>query len=231
MSKPNIQLQTLFILNDEGRIISTREPGTDNPCPLFSLIRGWENCVWAVRADVSQELADTFASLAQQEFPVMNMEVAPINADRYLALVEGQITSGPAFTFPDIIANSTDVVPVDDLRLLERHFRGWSEAEITERAPLLAILEDGHAVSICFCARLSDTTAEAGLETAEAFRGRGFGPKVTTAWATATRSSGRTPLYSTSWDNVASLAVARKLGLTMYASDWSLYGSPCQLRT
>jgi len=53
----------------------------------------------------------------------------------------------------------------------------------------------------CFCARRSDAAAEAGLETAEAFRGRGFGPRVTAAWAWAIRATGRIPLYSTAWTN------------------------------
>ena len=54
------------------------------------------------------------------------------------------------------------------------------------------------------------------------YRGRGYGPRVTVAWAEAIWASGRVPLYSTSWDNKASLAVARKLGLAAYASGWSL---------
>jgi predicted GNAT family acetyltransferase len=87
------------------------------------------------------------------------------------------------------------------------------------RSPVLAVVEAGHAVSVCFCARRSDVAAEAGLQTAEAFRGRGFGTRVTAAWALAIRASGRIPLYSTSWTNGASLAVARKLGLVAYASD------------
>jgi hypothetical protein len=45
---------------------------------------------------------------------------------------------------------------------------------------------------------------------------------VTAAWAAAIRASGRTPLYGTSWTNTASLEVARKLGLVVFASDWSL---------
>jgi hypothetical protein len=36
------------------------------------------------------------------------------------------------------------------------------------------------------------------------------------------RASGRIPLYSTSWTNTASLAVARKLGLVAYANTWSI---------
>jgi predicted GNAT family acetyltransferase len=63
---------------------------------------------------------------------------------------------------------------------------------------------------------------EAELETAAAYHGRGHAVRVAAAWAMAIRASGRTPLYSTSWTNTASLAVARKLGLVAYASDWSL---------
>jgi hypothetical protein len=87
---------------------------------------------------------------------------------------------------------------------------------------VVAVVEDGYPVSICFSARKSGVAAEAGLETAEAFRGRGFGPRVAAAWALSIRAAGRVPLYSTSWANDASLAVARKLGLLAYASHWSL---------
>src|SRR6185436_13781001 len=87
-----------------------------------------------------------------------------------------------------------------------------------------AVVEHGQAVSVCFCARRSDVAAEAGLETAAAFRGRGLAARVTAAWALAIRASGRLPIYSTSWSNHASLAVARKLGLAACASDWSLSG-------
>ena len=80
----------------------------------------------------------------------------------------------------------------------------------------------GTRVSVCFCARRSDAAAEAGLETAAKFRGRGLGPQVAATWALAVRASGRIPLYSASWANAASLSVARKLGLVAYASGWSL---------
>lgn len=35
--------------------------------------------------------------------------------------------------------------------------------------------------------------------------------------------TGRFPIYSTSWTNGPSLAIARKLSLSLCASDWSLY--------
>src|SRR5207247_7480481 len=115
------------------------------------------------------------------------------------------------------------VVAITEFSQLERHFRGWTPDELPGRAPILGIVEDGHAVSICFCARRSSVAAEAGLDTAANFRGRGFGAQVAAAWARAIRDSGRLPLYSTSWSNAASLAVARKLKLRACASDWNLY--------
>ena len=135
-------------------------------------------------------------------------------------------SSGPAFTFPDTLVqptDMTDIVVVEDERLLERNFRGWITGEIAAgRSPALAIVEDGYPVSVCFCARRSDRAAEAGLETTEAFRGRGFGPRVAAAWALAIRATGRVPLYSTEWTNGASLSVARKLSLIPYANTWNL---------
>jgi hypothetical protein len=41
-------------------------------------------------------------------------------------------------------------------------------------------------------------------------------------WAAAMRQRGVIPLYSTSWANVASQGVARKLGMVCYGDDWSI---------
>jgi predicted GNAT family acetyltransferase len=85
--------------------------------------------------------------------------------------------------------------------------------------PCFAVVVDGRTVSVCNTARFTARAAEAGLATAEKFRGRGYGPRVTAAWAAAVRAEGRIPLYSTWWANAASQAVARKLGLRQYAVD------------
>jgi hypothetical protein len=219
------------VLSDEGRIISTREPQASR-VPLFMLVRSATSRAWAVRADVPADLASELELLVRDEPPLSEPRDAPVHADRYLSLLRGAIASsevpvtksaGPAFEFPDSLPPSVDVVVVEDERLLGHNFRGWMPGEIAAgRAPVLAIVENGHPVSVCFCARLSEIAAEAGLETAESYRGRGFGPRVAAAWALAIRASGRIPLYSTSWTNKASLAVARKLSLLAYASSWSL---------
>lgn len=230
MSTPHLHLRTLFVFNDEGRIVSTREPGA-TPGPLFGFIRSATSCAWAIRADVPNDLADELARLAREEPPASNLRDAPVHAPRYIALLAGRIgpvgvtktrqSDGPAFEFPRSLASLSDIAVVEHEALLQNNFKGWVPGEIAAgRAPVMAIIEDGQPVSIYFCARLSDAATEAGLETAEAYRGRGYGPRVTAAWAMAIRASGRIPLYSTSWTNNASLAVARKVGLAAYASAW-----------
>jgi hypothetical protein len=224
----------LFVLNDAGRITSNREPGASRG-PLFFLARSAAHCSWAIGADVPAALAAQLDGLAREEPPVVALGDAPVHADQYLSVLRDRPLSiqhagaaivqsaGLAFSFPTGIDESTDIVFVEDERLLEHNFRGWVPGEIAAGSgPVAAIMVDGYPVSICFSARASDAAAEAGVETAERFRGRGLASRVTAAWALAIRASGRVPLYSTSWTNSPSLAVAHKLGLIRYASSWSL---------
>ena len=233
MSTPDLHLNTCFVLNDAGRIVSTREPeGVSGP--LFILVRGLNSCAWAIRADVPDDVAVKLDRLAQDETPATDFRHAPVNAERYVALLRDRIepvseakireSGGPAFEFPvSLVAQPENVIAIEDEQLLEPNFRGWVPGEIhAGRSPLLAIVENDHPVSICFCARRSEVAAEAGVETTETHRGRGLAARVTAAWALTIRASGRVPLYSTSWTNHASLAVARKLNLRPYASSWSL---------
>jgi len=85
--------------------------------------------------------------------------------------------------------------------------------------PLFVVTCDGHAVSVCASVRQTSDAYEAGVETAVAHRGHGFAAPAVAAWAAAVRAMDRVPLYSTSWKNTASQAVARKLGLIQFGND------------
>lgn len=234
MTTPELHLETLFLRDARGRIVSTNEP-RPSPGPLFALVRGVDACAWAVHATVPDALARRLDELAQDETPERDFEAPPHHAAQYRALLapivadenagrrELALFDGPAFAFPASLPPVQGTVLIDDERLLMRHFRGWEIGEIAAGCgPMAAILDDGYPVSICFSARRTDVAAEAGLETAAPFRRRGYGARVTAAWAHAVRAGGRTPLYSTAWSNLASRAVARRLGLILYASNWSL---------
>jgi hypothetical protein len=219
---PQLQLETLFVLDEEGRIVCTRDPSAAAG-PGFSLIRDRYTCAWAVHRDVPAHLTRSLVTLARTEPPAGELIDPPTHAKSYVALLGGRVDSGPVFTFPATVSAASGVIAITDFSQLERHLRGWTPDELPERSPILGIVEDGYAVSVCFCARRTPVAAEAGLETAANFRGRGFGAQVAATWARAIWDSGRLPLYSTSWSNAASLAVARKLTLRACASDWNLY--------
>jgi GNAT acetyltransferase-like protein len=226
MSTPEIQLHTLYVLDADGRIVRAREPGPSRPPPALAMVRSTSGCAWAMRTDLPAALAREVAALAREEPPLRDLRDPPVHEARYIELLGGRVSAGPAFTFPEPLRAPAEVVRVQREAQLEHHFHGWEAGEIADgRGPVVAIFDEGHPVSICFCARRSDVAAEAGLETAEPFRRRGFGARVTLAWAAAIRASGLTPLYSTSWINAPSLAVARKLGLVAYASDWRIDGA------
>jgi hypothetical protein len=218
---PELHVETCFVLNDDRRIVSTREPN-GQPGPLFTVIRGSSSCAWAVRADVSRSIALELEAIASDEPPTADFRSAPVHTHRYLNLLGSTLglshTAGPAFSFPQSFVASSEPIRIEDELMLKHNFRGWVPGEIEAGCgPVVGIVRDGHPVSVCFSARRTDFAAEAGVETAERYRRSGYGAEATTAWAIAVRSTGRVPLYSTSWDNQPSLGVARRLGLVCYA--------------
>jgi predicted GNAT family acetyltransferase len=85
--------------------------------------------------------------------------------------------------------------------------------------PLCVALEAGAVVAVCHSSRSTRTAAAAGVETAEAHRSRGLGTAVVAGWARAVRAEGREPFYGTSWANLASRGIARRLGLIQFGED------------
>jgi hypothetical protein len=246
-----LQIEALFTHDGAGRIGFVNEPGGDR-APRFFFGRTREGNLWRVRDDLPEGLVRRLGELVAGESVGEDLRAEPrqLAAFREVLGEHGAVESsyvGPAYRFPDEVPAPTIEVArlaYGDLHLLGR--MGWNihaEAEqFAAREPYLAVIADGAVVSVCFCARLTDRAAEAGLETlgahrapagsttaatagletVDGYRGRGYGPAVTAAWARAIRDTGRVPLYSTSWDNLASQAVARKLGLVQYATDLSL---------
>jgi hypothetical protein len=230
MSTPALHLDTSYVRDERGRIVRTREPDSSHGA-WFVLSRSVHTTAWATHAAISDAMALELDRLAREEPPSHDLREPPTHAERYLALISQergagsiQTISGPVFVFPERIEPVSGVVEIHDEAALNHHMKGWLPGEIAAgRAPVMAVIADGFPVSACCCARLTDKTAEAGLDTAEAFRRRGFAVRVTAAWALAIRASGRVPMYTTAWTNEASRGVARKLGLIQYAVDWRVW--------
>lgn len=128
---------------------------------------------------------------------------------------------GPAYVLPGDLPSGLRAMPVTDPAVLHPELAPWGP-ELELRGPCFGVMDGGLAVSICCCARTTEEAAEAGVETATAFRGRGMAAEAVSAWAAAVTASGRVAFYSTSRENLASQAVAKNLGAREFGEDWSL---------
>jgi hypothetical protein len=131
---------------------------------------------------------------------------------------------GPAYLIPESLGMSSDAVLVtkENGDILKNGFP-WMLRHIlagSDIGPVAAVVVEGNAVSIYYWARPTSSAAEAGVEMREAMRRRGYATKAVAGWAAATYERGPLPLYSTSWENLASLRVARELEMLFYGEDW-----------
>lgn len=225
-----MQVEALFTHDALGRIMAINEPG-GGPAPRVFFGRTTLGNVWRFRHGLPGEAVHRLEALAASEPVVDELAAMPRQLEAMLAILgeDGEARvghHGPAYRFPDHLPVPTGVtrITASNRHLLRRMPAYLDDVErgLDVYEPRLVVVEDGVAVSICNSARLTGRVAEAGVETLEGYRGRGYAPMVVTTWAQVIRESGRTPLYSTSWDNLASRAVARGLGLVMYGSDLSL---------
>jgi predicted GNAT family acetyltransferase len=128
---------------------------------------------------------------------------------------------GPAYHFTEYPEPSRLLQAIAETNA--EMLRGGFEELISELPawqPFLAIVEEGRAVSVCRSVRITPAAHEAGVETLPDFRGKGYAKDVVAGWARAVRSLGAIPLYGTTWENTASQAVAKKLGLATYGFDF-----------
>jgi len=156
---PQLELQTGYVLNADGRIASMGAPDL-SPGPLFSLVRSNKQCAWAVNADVPDNIAREIEALAREEPPVQDFEAAPVHAQKYLSLLEGRgkisVEGGPAFIFPDVLPVSSSVVTINDVKQLQKNLNGWNDIE--GWTPVIAVVEEGQFVQKVCCR----STAQAG---------------------------------------------------------------------
>jgi len=232
----DLHLQCLYHHDARGRVRQTRQPGGGALCPLFHLGRTRLGNLWRFREDLESEAVRELSRLAGKEEPLPADHPPPERMQAIRSLL-GSVTEivfewrGPAFRFPpEIPAPAPGDLPLQPVRpgdeaLLEQSFPDMLPDVVTGQ-PMWAAVEEGRAVSLTHAARPravpgSPTclATEVGVATLASHRGRGLAPRVVAAWARSVRAEGGEPMYSTSWDNKASRAVARKLGLVFYGED------------
>ena len=219
-------VQALFTHDDRGRLRLVNEPDGAE-APRFFLGRTAEGHIWRFRFNLPEGLAEQLEAVCLEEPAAGGLRPEPAHFDEYLSLLEThspvrKFWMGPAYHFPDrVVRTSREAVTVnsENTDVLSAGFEEWIP-DVPHRRPFMAILHEGRAVSICCSVRITSESHEAGVETLGAYRGRGYAANAVAQWANEVRNMGRTPLYSTSWENVPSQRVAKRLGLLQYGIDF-----------
>ena len=219
-----LHVETLFTYDQDGRLLTVNEPA-GAAAPRFFLARTPDGDVIRFRHDVDPALAREIETACRDNPSLDITRPTPSTQAKLEALLARTAPvqkrwAGPAYFFPNELPDATGVVRIgsDNAHVLEKHLAEWLE-DVERSKPLLAVLESGHAVSVCSSVRRGSHAHEAGVETVPGFRGRGHAVLATAAWAREVRRAGLVSLYSTSWENEASRSVAGKLDLIQYCAD------------
>ena len=189
---------------------------------------GWtdEDCVLCFRHDVPAERRQQVRDLVASQWPFPSPK-GPPEMDRYMEILSeyctGRRGSGPAYIVPECKRPAGDATPVtrDNVHVLEPGFANWME-EVDATQPCYAVVVDGQAVSVCRTVRRSGRGIEAGIDTLEGYRRKGYAKRAVAAWCRAARQEGMIGFYSTSWSNAASRALADSVGLRQFAVEFSV---------
>ena len=212
-----IQATVLYQHNQDGDLTQVNEP-VAVPAPKFFLGHTRMGDIYRFHESMGEQARTALRSVLTQPQSHIN----PAELVQALGEPVWDLYLGPAYVFADGFGMASGAVPIDaqNKECLRETFPDlyaqWS------RGPICVVMKDGVAVSACYSARQTAKAAEAGVETLKSWQGFGFGVQATAAWAMAVQARERIALYSTSWDNLSSQAVAKKLKLRLYGMDFHL---------
>jgi RimJ/RimL family protein N-acetyltransferase len=220
-----VQVRALFTHDARSRLLRVNEPD-GGPAPRLFIGRTRAGNLWRFRADLPLPLVHELSALCDDEPVDGELRRAPRNVESYVRILEThapvrRVEAGPAYRFTEYPEPSRPLIAITEQNA--ELLRGGLEdllAGVPAEQPFLAVVEDGRAVSVCRSVRITPEAHEAGVETLPEFRRKGYATEVVAGWARAVRAAGAIPLYSTSWENIASQAVAAKLHLVPYGADF-----------
>ncbi|MFD0681916.1 MULTISPECIES: kasugamycin N-acetyltransferase AAC(2')-IIb [unclassified Paenibacillus] len=222
-----LHVEALFTHDQNRRLRTINEPWPgEDPAPRFFLGRTIEGTAFCrFRYDVPEILIEKLEKLGADESIVSDFQTKPKHFETYIKLLQGErFTMGPCFLVPGEAAQTMHTVSItrDNMTEFLRSGFEWLTSEIDYVQPCIALVYEGRAVSICRSVRITSRAHEAGIETLDMFRGKGYAAAVVAGWAMAVRKLECIPLYSTLWGNLASQSVARKSALSFYGVNFTV---------
>ena len=219
-----LHIEALFTRDANGDMVRVNEQA-GGAAPRIFLGRTAEGVVLRFRHDVDLAIRREIEVACEKQLAQprpLDMPTDPLPYQQILdrAGAVEKTWLGSAFCIPPTVRATTPTVVVtnENAELLRPLLEPWLP-DVAFSQPLIALTLDGRAVSLCCSGRRSGPAHEAAVETAIAYRNRGYGSQVVRAWAQAVHASGALPLYSIEWENSASRAVMRKLEVPSFGTD------------
>lgn len=214
--------ETLDALNDAGDMVTSNEPFVPGRrrSPRFRASWNEEGICISFRDDIAPRTRAE-AGRWKANLPQTSITGAPpLEAlAEVFNVSEESIGLGVAYSTAQAVRTTGEAVEITQANasLLAAGF--LEEGEIDFIAPSFALVQDAQAVSTAITVRRTPRSIEVGVDTLEAYRGRGYAVATTSTWVNAALIEGLVPFYSTSLDNTASQRVAEKVGLDLFAMD------------
>ena len=211
-------LEAMFRLDGRGRI-------TGAAVALY-VVRSFDAVVCGCHADLPDAVAAKLEAIARRprsrRFPEWERQYGDYLATLTEAAPITSMRGGPLYAFPDDVPDLGGVrIGPEQAEVLTGGLEEWIPDAVAG-APMAVSLEAGRAASVCASVRISPAIHCAGVETAPDRRRRGHAVRATAAWGRLVREAGAEPCYGTTFDNLASQGVARKLGLILVGSEFSV---------
>lgn len=224
-----LHIDTLYRIDKNGQLCAINEPGYPT-APRFYMGKTTEGNSWRFGAELPSNIIEAIDRLCRAEAIATDLSALPDNYQSIHKLLDQPLVNaveyrGPAYWIPQTAPRPTKAVLIDDsnAHLLQAHFSWLLEPTLFNQGwPVAVVADDDRAVSVCFCSRIPGRATEAGLNTIEDFRGKNYATAVVTCWANELWRRGTIPLYSASWENLASQRIAHKVGAIQYGEDWNV---------
>ncbi len=194
------------------------------------LARQNSKCIVSISPELQSEVESVFEGLTASEiFSKKGLRKASNLAESIGGSVHNH---GPYFhngpeTFKPYTRYKVIELRESDRDIFERHddwfgaFTGyWSETK--RNTKVFAIFESDIPVSTAYTMCNSVYAWEYAVWTRRECRGRGYGKAVVTAAVETTLACEKLPIYSTSWENIASRRLAESLGFQFYCESYAI---------
>ena len=235
-----LESATIAVLTESGRALRGNSPER-SPAARFGLSRSRAGHVVRIRHDVCEESARAIERLAVTEPPLGDPKAPPLYAEEYRRLLSTeapveQSDAGPIWVVPEpldfqhpaaLVRSGTAEGDQLVARLAEHGMPaamlGMGFVDTGELWEPWCIALDGDEIaSVAFTVGSTPLSAEVGVATMPAFRGRGFAAAAVAGWASLPALRGCHRFYSTSWSNVASQRVVERLGLRLIGTRFTI---------